>query len=63
MSTNKKFRDACTKSISSPNWSHHIKTKKHKNKELPQFNPESITIVENDTNSTIVNLPEKTKNN
>ncbi len=64
MSTNKNFCDVCTQSISLPNWSHHIKTKKHKNKEefhSSRFNPESIPIVENDTNPTVISLPEKTK--
>jgi hypothetical protein len=59
MSTNKNFCDVCTKSISLPNWSHHIKTKKNKNKE---FNLESITPDESvDTNPTVTNLSNKIK--
>ncbi len=57
MSTNKKFCDVCTKFISLPNWSHHIKTKKHKNK---MFNLKSIIHNESvDTNPTTTNFPEK----
>jgi hypothetical protein len=48
MSTNIKFCDVCTKSISLPNWSHHIKTKKHKNKE--EFHPDESV----DTNPTVI---------
>ena len=53
MTSNKKLCDVCNKSISLTNWSHHIRTNKHKKKSIP--------IVENDTNPIVITLPEKTK--